>query len=60
MNRGDFEEEDHLTRHGKPRRLTPWWLVALAVFLTAALVLALLDAINTPEPGGVKLPYTVQ
>jgi hypothetical protein len=35
-------------------------LVVLAVCLTAALVLFLLDAINTPEAGGVKLPYTVQ
>ena len=42
------------------RRLTPWWVWVVAVVLTAAVVFALLDALNTPEPGGVRLPYTLQ
>jgi hypothetical protein len=61
MARGEFEEEAPLSRHHvKTRKTTPWWLVALAILLTAVLVLFLLDAINSPEAGGVKLPYTVQ
>ena len=39
------------------RPTTPWWLWALAIILTAAAVFALLDALNTPEPGGVISPY---
>jgi len=46
--------------HGPVRRTTPWWVWALAILLTATVVFALLDALNTPEPGGVRLPYTIQ
>ena len=42
----------------KSRKRTPWWLVALAIVLTAILVVFLLDSINTPESGRVKLPIT--
>jgi hypothetical protein len=39
------------------RPTTPWWLWALAIFLTAAVVYAMLDAANAPPPGGVVFPY---
>jgi hypothetical protein len=42
------------------RPSTPKWLWALAIFLTAAVVFALLDALNTPEPGSVVFPYVVK
>jgi hypothetical protein len=42
------------------RPSTPKWVWALAILLTAAVVFALLDALNTPQPGSVVFPYVVK
>jgi hypothetical protein len=58
MDVGDRREPgDASGEYDVVRPTTPWWLWALAIFLTAAVVFALLDAINTPEAGGVVNPY---
>jgi len=55
----NFQEPSEPSR-GAIRPSTPWWVWALAILLTAAVVFGLLDALNTPEPGGVNFPYPPQ
>jgi hypothetical protein len=59
LSAGDREEPGESSGEyaAAVRPTTPWWLWALAIFLTAAVVFAMLDAANTPEPGGVVFPY---
>jgi hypothetical protein len=58
MSAGDRGEPGESSgEYDAVRPTTPWWLWALAIFLTAAVVFAMLDAANTPEPGGVVFPY---
>jgi hypothetical protein len=41
----------------RPR--TPKWVWALSILLTAAVVFALLHALNTPDAGSVVVPSSV-
>jgi hypothetical protein len=60
MKLGRDERDDPPGPYEVLRPTTPKWVWAVAIFLTAAVVFELLDALNTPAPGSVIFPYVVK